>query len=93
VLVYFFGIPLFFIVYQAAFEASSLQGTPGKKAVGIKVTDMQGVRISFLRAAGRNAAKMISGTILCIGYLMALWTKKKQGLHDMIASTLVIKKN
>ncbi len=92
-LAYFFGVPMLFILYQAAFECSKFQGTPGKMAVGIKVTDMDGNKVSFLRAVGRNASKIISSTIFFIGYLMAIWTDKKQGLHDMIASTLVIKKN
>jgi uncharacterized RDD family membrane protein YckC len=30
--------------------------------------------------------------IFCIGYIMAGFTEKKQGLHDIIAGTLVVKK-
>jgi uncharacterized RDD family membrane protein YckC len=61
-------------------------------AVGIKVTDLAGNRISFLRALGRYVAKIVSFAILLIGFLMVGWTEKKQGLHDMIAGTLVVKK-
>ena len=42
------------------------------------------------RALGRNLAKILSGLILCIGFLMVAFTGKKQGLHDMIAGTLVV---
>ena len=31
--------------------------------------------------------------ILYIGFMMAGWTERKQALHDMIARTLVIKKD
>jgi uncharacterized RDD family membrane protein YckC len=35
--------------------------------------------------------KIVSSIILFIGYLMILWDGKKQGLHDKIAGTVVIK--
>ena len=54
----------------------------------IYVTDMQGQRISFGEATGRYFSKILS-SVLCIGYIMVAFTDKKQGLHDMIASTLV----
>jgi uncharacterized RDD family membrane protein YckC len=61
-------------------------------AIGIKVTDLNGNRISFGRATGRYFAKILSGMILMIGYIMAGFTEKKQALHDMIASCLVVMK-
>jgi Predicted membrane protein/domain len=77
-------------LYFAVCESSAWQGTLGKLALGIRVTDMQGNRISFPRALGRYAAKLLSGIILCIGYLMVAWTQRKQGLHDMVCGTLVL---
>ncbi|GAB2538423.1 RDD family protein [Rhodanobacter koreensis] len=77
-------------LYFAICESSAWQGTLGKLALGIRVTDMQGNRISFPRALGRYAAKILSGIILCIGYLMVAWTQRKQGLHDLIVGTLVL---
>jgi uncharacterized RDD family membrane protein YckC len=79
-------------LYFALLESSSWQATLGKKALGLEVTDLEGHRISFGRATGRYFAKVISTIILCIGYLMAGFTEKKQALHDMIAGTLVIRK-
>ena len=38
-----------------------MQATPGKKAIGLKVTDLQGNRISFGRATGRYFAEWITG--------------------------------
>ena len=79
-------------LYYALLESSSWQATLGKKALGLEVTDMQGMRVSFGRATGRFFAKFISGIILLIGFIMAGFTEKKQALHDMIAGTLVIRK-
>ncbi len=80
-------------LYSALMESSSMQATLGKKALGIKVTDLNGDRISFARATGRYFAKSISFIILCIGYLMAAFTARKQALHDMIADTLVVNRS
>lgn len=76
-------------IYEAAMESSSKQATLGKMIFGMKVTDLNGNRISFARATGRHFAKYISGLILLIGYIMAGFSEKKQALHDMIAGTLV----
>jgi uncharacterized RDD family membrane protein YckC len=78
-------------LYYAGMESSANQATLGKMALGMKVTDLEGNRISFLRATGRYFAKIISALILLIGFIMVAFTEKKQGLHDMIASTLVVK--
>ena len=76
-------------IYEATMESSSKQATVGKMALRLKVTDLEGRRISFARATGRHFAKIISGLILLIGYIMAGFTERKQALHDMIAGTLV----
>lgn len=77
-------------LYFALCESSAWQGTLGKLALGIRVTDMQGARISLPRALGRYPAKYLSAFIFCIGFLMVAWTSRKQGLHDLIAGTLVL---
>ena len=79
-------------LYYALLESSAWQATLGKKALGLEVTDLGGNRISFGRATGRFFAKIISGIILLIGYIMAGFTEKKQALHDILAGTLVIRK-
>ncbi len=79
-------------LYYALMESSVKQATWGKMLIGIKVTDLEGNRISFGKATARHFSKIISGLILCIGYIMAGFTEKKQALHDIIAGTLVVKK-
>ncbi len=83
---------LIYWLYYALMESSSKQATPGKMALGIIVTDNDGNRISLGRATGRLFAKYISTIILFIGFIMIAFTPKKQGLHDMMASTLVVLK-
>jgi uncharacterized RDD family membrane protein YckC len=78
-------------LYYSLMESSARQATVGKMALGIMVTDTDGHRITFGRATGRYFAKILSGLILGIGFLMAAFTQKKQALHDILASTLVVK--
>ncbi len=90
----FFGI-VFLVswLYYALSESSSWQATPGKKMLNLKVTDMTGQPISFGRASGRFFARIITHMIpLAIGYIIAGFTEKKQAIHDMIASCLVLRK-
>jgi uncharacterized RDD family membrane protein YckC len=79
-------------IYHAYLESSEWQGTVGKRALSLKVTDLEGRPVSFGRASGRHFAKIISGMIpLGIGYIIAGFTNKKQAIHDMVASCLVLR--
>jgi uncharacterized RDD family membrane protein YckC len=93
VLGYYGIIQIGAILYFTLMESSAWQATLGKRAVGIIVTDLNGQRISFPRALGRYFGKILSGIVLLIGYIMAAFTDRKQALHDLVASTLVIKGN
>ncbi len=77
-------------LYCASMESSSEQATLGKQALGIKVTNLEGKPISFEQATGRHFAKILSTLIFLIGYIMAAFTAKKQALHDILASTLIV---
>jgi len=86
-------INLLIILYFAIFETSSLQATPFKRLFKIKVVDINGNRISFLRSFSRNFCKILSALILNIGFIIALFTKNGQALHDICARCIVVKKN
>lgn len=79
-------------IYSAAMESSPLQATLGKMALQIKVTDLDGARVSFGKATGRHFAKFVSALLLFAGFVMAAFTAKKQGLHDLMAGCLVVNK-
>jgi uncharacterized RDD family membrane protein YckC len=80
-----------FVFYYALMESSQYQATLGKMALGIKVGDMDNQRIDFSKAMLRNISKILSSLILFIGYIMIIFDDRKQGLHDKIADTFVVK--
>jgi uncharacterized RDD family membrane protein YckC len=85
-LLYLIAAPL----YYAGMESSVHQATLGKRALGIKVTDNDGRRLSFGHALGRWFAAALSYLTLYIGFLMAAFTERKRALHDIVAGTLVV---
>jgi uncharacterized RDD family membrane protein YckC len=79
-------------VYFVGYETSDKQGTWGKQILGIKVTDLYGRRITTGLAVGRFFANIISNLTCGIGYLLPLFTDRKQTLHDLICGCLALKK-
>lgn len=80
-------------IYKTAFQASRLQATPGKLAFGLKVTTLAGQRLGLGRALGRYLGEALSGLMLLVGYLLAAFTARRQALHDMLAGTLVVRRD
>ena len=87
--VYYLIVVVINLAYFVLLESSSRQASLGKMAVGIKVGDELGQRISGLNALGRSLSKLLSALILGIGYIMAAFDVRKQALHDKIANTVV----
>ncbi|MBS0380899.1 MAG: RDD family protein [Proteobacteria bacterium] len=85
-----FGIVVAWL-YYAVCESARWQATPGKLALGLRVTDEHGERIGFARATGRYFGKFVSALTLCIGFLLAGWTVRKQALHDLMAGCCVVR--
>lgn len=79
-------------LYAATFESSPWQATIGKRAMDIYVMDLRGRRISFAQASGRFFGKVVSAIILGIGFFMIAFTERKQGLHDLLAGCLVVRR-
>jgi uncharacterized RDD family membrane protein YckC len=77
-------------LYFSLCESSTWQATVGKKVLGLRVTDEYGNRVGFARATGRYFGKIISSLICLVGFIMVAFTERKQGLHDMLAGTLVL---
>lgn len=76
---------LVFCLYSAVLESSKRQGTLGKMAVGILVCDSDGNRISLGRSLLRAATQFT-----VFGYLIGVFTERKQAFHDLMAETQVI---
>ena len=80
-------------LYYTLFEASPLQATPGKLALRLRITDSNGQKPGFGRVALRNVVRLtnvITGLIPFVCYIAVAWTQRKQGLHDLVAQTLVL---
>ena len=89
-LIMLFGYVLSFAYY--VFFTGYCGQTPGKMALRIKVIRRDGSDIGYGRAAFREIpCKFISGILFGIGYLMVAFDEQKQGLHDRMADTYVIK--
>ena len=87
-------VPLVYLLPLAYFvllQSSARQATLGKQLLGLKVVTVDGERISMLRSLGRELGKILSSIPLGIGFLLAAFTGRKQALHDMVASTTVVR--
>jgi uncharacterized RDD family membrane protein YckC len=92
VFIIFTSIKLFLAYpYFALMESSAWQGTFGKQAMRIKVTDMNGDQISFARATARYFLKIISSIEFMLGYLVC-FSDQRQTIHDYISRVLVVRK-
>lgn len=79
-------------LYFAFFESSRHQATLGKQALGLRVADSDGRRLSFWRATGRFWVKgILMGMTLGLETLVCLFTKKQQTLHDLAIECIVIR--
>lgn len=86
----FAGGVVVWALYAPALESSPLQATLGKIWLDMRVVGLNGSRISFKTALIRNLAKIFSGALVGVGYLMALFSSRRQSLHDLVADTLVV---
>ncbi len=85
------GGMLIFFGYKILFEASAAQATPGKRAMGIMVTDMDGKKLDIKSASIRAVVSFLSGSLTAgLGHIVALFTEKKQAAHDLMAESLVV---
>ena len=77
-------------LYEGVF-LSRFSATPGKMALNLKVVRSNGGPISLGRGFSRYFAKVLSGIILGIGFIMAGFDSQKRALHDILCDTRVIK--
>lgn len=79
--------PLYFIYFT-----HKSQATWGKRFIGIKVLSEDGHKLSLGKLILRETiGRMISMFTIYIGYIMVAFTSKKQGLHDMISDSVVVR--
>lgn len=78
------------IVYFVGFWAWRAQ-TPGKMLLGLRIVRSDGTRIGLGTAILRYIGQIVSAVLVFIGFLMIAWDREKQGLHDKIANTHVVR--
>lgn len=79
-------------LYWTAFECSRWQATPGKRALGLVVTDLQGQRLNMLRSVSRHVAGTLSWLSLNLGHALAAVPPDKRALQDYLAGTRVMQR-
>jgi uncharacterized RDD family membrane protein YckC len=87
----FVTVPFIKLIYHIVMECSAKRATYGKLIIGIKVCDMDGKQLSFIRSAWRNTAKIFSALPAFLGYAFIFFNKQQQSMHDMLAGTVVMK--
>lgn len=96
---FLFSVYVLPVILQAAYftwmHASAHQATLGKRAVGIKVVQVNGQRVGTGRSFGRWAAYFFMHLFSCgltslVSAIMVGTSERKQGLHDMVVDTLVV---
>lgn len=67
-------------------------GTPGKRILKLKILDADtGENLTAGKALIRYLMYLVSYLLLCIGLIWAAFDKKKQGWHDKVANSVVVK--
>ena len=78
--------------YFALMESSERRATLGKRLLGLVVVDRRGERVSFIRASVRYFCRVPAEVLCLIGYVMSIFTDKRQGLHDLVSGCLIVRK-
>lgn len=85
------GYALLALAWHVGGELSPWQGSPGKHLLGLRVTDLQGRRLSLPRALLRHVAGLLSWLTLNLGHALAAVPPQKRALHDHVAGARVVR--
>jgi uncharacterized RDD family membrane protein YckC len=88
-----FIIYLSVILYNSIGETSKMKGSFGKRICRLVVVDVDGDRISFPNALLRGLGKVVIMYFMGIGFLTIFFSERRQGLHDYLAKTYVVRRD
>ncbi len=84
---------LLFGIYHVVGESYICNGaTLGKRIMGIRVVDVYYKPLTLKKSFARNICKFLSLISMYIGFIMIIFTKKRQSLHDRLCETYVIRR-
>ena len=86
-LVFFLGFPVFYYVYLHGAYGQTF----GKMAMRIRVLNEDGTPIDFRKALFRWLGYFLCDLTLYFGYFWAAFDARKQGLHDRVCKTIVVR--
>jgi uncharacterized RDD family membrane protein YckC len=79
------------VVYQWYFLTQQNGQTPGKRLMGIRVVKVNGAPLQAADVIVRYIGYTVNTVVFGIGWFWAIWDADKQGWHDKMAGTVVIK--
>ncbi len=65
--------------------------TPGKMLLGLRIIRTSGEEVRYARALVRWLGQCLSALLFGFGFLMVAFSRRKQGLHDKLAGTYVVR--
>ncbi len=77
--------------YNVIMETSKRQATIGKQIFKLTVGDAEGNALSLGQVIRRTLAKLVTCLTLGVGYILILFNKEKQAIHDILVNTYVFK--
>ena len=78
-------------LYATVLMSSRAGATLGMQVMGLRIVTVDGRPVSFGRALGRYLALVFTFLTFGIGYLIQVFTRRRQTLHDLIAGTMVVR--
>ena len=84
---FFLAFPVFYYVYLHAVYGQTF----GKMALKIKVVNEDGTPLDYRKAFLRWLGYFLCDLTFYIGYLWAAFDHRKQGLHDKVCRTVVVR--
>lgn len=78
-------------LYGVLLISGPARGTLGQQVMALQVTRLHGERVSFGLATWRYLAQFLTLLTLGFGYLMQVFTPRRQALHDLVSATVVVR--
>ena len=77
------------LIYGFVMDCSKYQGTFGKQLLNIRVTSVDGKRLTVGQSAIRTVMKIVGAMVLMLGYIWAGFRSDKAAWHDLAAKSRV----